>query len=406
MSAVHSFTRQEQHRHLPIWPSEAERLESFGQAIDQIGKQAYDQVGQEDLDHIRGIRRWSRRFEISGRGLIMLAPEPLSYLAGVVALWLHKQLEAIEIGHTALHGAFNRIEGAGEFASAGFRWRIPIEEDAWRRGHNVRHHGHTNVAGKDPDIYWGIVRLTPETPHRLINYLQVPGSLLLIWPNLTFLMNAHFTGLLDLYLGNGRDNRHDFRKDRSWSSILGAHRQALRKYIPYYAREYLLFPALAGPWFAKVALGNWLSETLRDLYTAATIYCGHVGPETTSYDEGEQPTSRGLRYEMQVRATNNFEVPWPLSILCGGLDRQIEHHLYPTLPTTRLRQIAPAVQATCEHHGVQYRNASWPRTLWGAFKQLARLSVKGSSERKAYITEKAALVATPQPGSVGDELAA
>jgi len=337
----------------------------------------------------------------------MFSPEPVSFACGVAALWLHKQVEATEIGHTALHGAFNRIEGADAFRSADFRWRIPIDEDAWRRGHNGRHHGHTNVAGHDPDIHFGFVRLTPETPHRPVNYLQVPASLLLIWPNFTFMMNAHFSGLIDVYFGNGRADQHDFIQDRSWASILGAHRQAFRKYVPYYAREYLLFPALAGPWFGKVAFGNWLSETMRDVYSAATIYCGHVGAETKSYPEGAQATSRGQRYAMQVEASNNFDVPLPLSILCGALDRQIEHHLFPSLPTNRLREVAPEVQAVCEEHGVEYRRASWPRTMWGAFKQLARLSVKGPSERRAVADSdhEAEGDEVPRPTSATDRVA-
>ena len=48
---------------------------------------------------------------------------------------------------------------------------------------------------------------------------------------------------------------------------------------------------------------------------------------------------------MQVEAANDFEVSLPISILCGGLDRQIEHHLFPTLAPPRLREIAPRVRA-------------------------------------------------------------
>jgi fatty acid desaturase len=48
---------------------------------------------------------------------------------------------------------------------------------------------------------------------------------------------------------------------------------------------------------------------------------------------------------MQVEASSNFEVSLPVSILCGALDKQIEHHLFPTLPPQRLRQIAPEVRA-------------------------------------------------------------
>lgn len=77
---------------------------------------------------------------------------------------------------------------------------------------------------------------------------------------------------------------------------------------------------------------------------------------------------------MQVEATNDYEVSLPVSILCGGLDRQIEHHLFPTLPPPRLREIAPEVKAICARHGVRYRTDTWGRTLRKAFAHVARLS--------------------------------
>ena len=77
---------------------------------------------------------------------------------------------------------------------------------------------------------------------------------------------------------------------------------------------------------------------------------------------------------MQVEASQNFQVPRPLSILCGALDHQIEHHLFPTFPPKRLRQIAPEVRAICQAHGVPYKTDTWPRTLAKVFRHLFRLS--------------------------------
>ena len=77
---------------------------------------------------------------------------------------------------------------------------------------------------------------------------------------------------------------------------------------------------------------------------------------------------------MQVEAANDFEVPLPVSIMCGTLDRQIEHHLFPRWPTNRLRQAAPEIRAICERHGVRYRTASWGTTLRRVFGRLRSLS--------------------------------
>src|SRR5262249_47340324 len=156
------------------------------------------------------------------------------------------------------------------------------------------------------------------------------------------------------------------------------------KYLPYYLKEYVFFPALAGPFFWKVLLGNWLAETARNIYTAATIVCGHVGADVQSWPSGTHPRGRGEWYAMQVEASNDFEVSPPVSIRCGALDRQIEHHLFPTLPPQRLREIAPEVRRICERHGVRYRTGTWGQMLRQAFAQIARLSAPdgGTSARE------------------------
>src|SRR4029079_19177830 len=115
--------------------------------------------------------------------------------------------------------------------------------------------------------------------------------------------------------------------------------------------------------------------TVRDVYSAATIYCGHVGEETEAYPEGERAHGRGQWYRMQIEATNNFEVSRPISILCGALDKQIEHHLFPRLPPNRLREMAPRVRAICEEHGVKYRSARWPARLKQVLRELSKLSL-------------------------------
>ncbi|MBX3268710.1 MAG: fatty acid desaturase [Sandaracinaceae bacterium] len=359
------------------------RLERFGEAIDALKARVQAEIGGEDVRYIARVQRVSRVAEVLGRSLIVVGFDPLTYGAGVVALFVHKQLEAAEIGHTVLHGAFDGLEGAEAFQSKGYRWKIPIDEDSWRRGHNARHHGGTNVAGRDPDIHFGNVRLTDETPHHWYHRGQLATSVLVIWPFFTFHMGAHFAGLIDAYVGNGREDELDFLRDRSPASVRDAWRRALRGWGPYYLREWVFWPALAGPLFPKVLLGNVLSDVMRDVYSAVTIFCGHVGEETASYPEGTIPKGRGHWYAMQVEASNDFDVSFPVSVLCGALDRQIEHHLFPRFPTQRLRQVAPEVKRICEEHGVAYRSASWPETLKSALAKIRRLGRPQPSEQAA-----------------------
>ncbi|MFI5301255.1 MAG: fatty acid desaturase family protein [Polyangiales bacterium] len=360
-------------------PVERDRHREFGDAIDALKQRTMERIGPEDLAYVRRVNRFSRTMEVTGRLLIHFSFEPVSFLLGVGALWLHKQLQATEIGHTALHGAYDRIEGAEQFHSREFEWDIPIDEESWRLGHNVKHHGNTNIAGKDPDIHFGPARLTEQTPHSRKNLIQLPFMLGFLAPNFTFLMNFHFTGLNDAYWDNGLPSKFDVLKDRSPESVREAWRKSLRKYVPYYFKNYVLFPVLAGPFFWKVLLGNWMAETMRDVYSAATIFCGHVGEDVASYPEGTKATTRGEWYAMQCAASNDFQVSWPVSVLCGGLDLQIEHHLFPTFAPQRLREIAPEVEALCKEHGVPYRKASWGKTLRKAIAHIAALSHEGGA---------------------------
>lgn len=353
--------------------SDAERYRRFGEELDALKARASARIGAEDVAYVRRLNRFSRGMEIAGRLMIFFSPEPITFLLGVAALWVHKQLQSTEIGHTVLHGAYDRLPGAEAFSSKSWRWDTPIDEESWRLAHNVRHHGNTNVAGKDPDIDFGPVRLTTQTEHTPAHRWQLPFALGVIFPLFAWTINAHVTGLTEVIAPDTRPLH--ILPDRSPASRRAALRKALRKYVPYYLYNFVLFPVLAGPFFWKVLLGNVLAELLRDVYSACTIFCGHIG-DVKSYPRGTRAHGRGQWYAMQVESTNNYEVSRPISVLCGGLDRQIEHHLFPALPPARLREIAPEVRAICERWGIRYRTGTWGSILKRALRHIADLARK------------------------------
>lgn len=373
MSATHPAAISDPSSSSSSSPSLAERQRQLGLELDALKARVMASIGADDVRYVKRLDAASKALEVVGRGLIHVSLDPATFGAGVIALWLHKQLQAIEIGHTALHGAYDKLPDAERYASKTFAWDIPIDEESWRDGHNLKHHGHTNIAGRDPDIDFGPIRLTERTPHAAHHRRQLLTTLLLLFPNFTAFMNPHFTGLTEVYRRHQR-RPTDPQPDQSPAAKRRAWQRTLRKYVPYYLKNYVAFPALAGPLWPKVLVGNWLAETLRDVYSAATIMCGHVGPEVASWPEGAKPSGRGAWYAMQLEATNNFRVPAPFDVLCGGLEHQIEHHLFPTLPPQRLRQIAPEVETIAKRHGFAYRNASWGKTLWRALGHVSRLS--------------------------------
>ena len=353
------------------------RFRAFAAALDELRREVEADIGEKDTAHVRRIVALSRRLEVLGRGLIHVSIEPIAFGLGVGALWAHKSLELMEIGHMALHGAYDRLPDA-ELHANNFRWKAPIDEVSWRAGHNIRHHQHTNIAGRDPDLNFGGQRLSERVPFRQVHRLQ-PVSNVLSWFGFALAINMHVTGMLDIYLHKGAPAS---LRDLEPGTKRGARRAFWTKTLRYYSKEFAFYPMLAGPWAGKVALGNLLSEIGRDLYAAATIYSGHVG--AADYPEDTLTTQRARWYAMQVEGARNFDVPRFLSILSGGLDRQIEHHLFPRLPPNRLREISPRVRAICEKHGVKYKSASWPRTLRDVFGTLRELaSPKKPAQKKA-----------------------
>ena len=178
--------------------AEAQRIKAFGAAIDKLRSEVEAKVGAEDVAYIQNVRKTSRGAEILGRGARSTSVEPVGFLAGVGALAAHKLLETIEIGHAALHGTYDRLPGAEAFHSKTFAWKVPIDEASWRHAHNVQHHQYTNVQGRDPDMNFAVLRLSPEVPYRRMHELQ-PVSNAFSLLGFTATINTHVTGLVDVY---------------------------------------------------------------------------------------------------------------------------------------------------------------------------------------------------------------
>jgi linoleoyl-CoA desaturase len=357
--------------------ADAERIAAFGQALETLRREVEQKLGESDAEHIRRIGKVSSALEIIGRTLIHFSFEPVGFGAGTAALWAHKTLELMEIGHMALHGAYDGLPKTERFQSQKFHWKAPIDEASWKMGHNVRHHQYTNIAGKDPDLDFGSLRLSARIPYKKAHAYQ-PVTNWLSWLGFTTAINLHVTGILDIYQKQGES---EVLQNPSKEEVRKAQTTFAKKWARYFGREYLFFPLLAGPFFPKVLLGNWLSDLGRDVYAGAIIYCGHVGAE--DFPQGTEPPSRAHWYAMQAEAARDVEVPALVSILCGGLDLQIEHHLFPRLPPNRLREIAPRVREICEKHGVRYRSDTWPRTLRSVVAELTRLRSRKADEAVA-----------------------
>ncbi|MPZ64329.1 MAG: acyl-CoA desaturase, partial [Pseudonocardiaceae bacterium] len=138
-----------------------EQLEEFGAEMDAIRQRVVSQLGEEDAAYIRAVVDAQRKLEIAGRAMLMVGVFPPAWLGGVAALALSKIIDNMEIGHNVMHGQYDWM-GDNALNSRDFEWDIVSSAELWKRSHNFKHHTYTNIVGKDRDIGFLMLRITPE----------------------------------------------------------------------------------------------------------------------------------------------------------------------------------------------------------------------------------------------------
>jgi linoleoyl-CoA desaturase len=111
--------------------------------------------------------------------------------------------------------------------------------------------------------------------------------------------------------------------------------------------------------------------------------CGHFpdGVETfekTSID-GE---TRGEWYLRQMLGSANITGSPLLHLMTGNLSFQIEHHLFPDLPSNRYQEIAPKIEELFERYGLTYTRGPLPKQVASAWKKVFRLALPNDTTRK------------------------
>lgn len=133
-------------------------------------------------------------------------------------------------------------------------------------------------------------------------------------------------------------------------------------------KDYVAFPALTslspGATYRSTLTANVVANVIRNVWSNAVIFCGHFpdGAEKfTKTDMIGEP--KGQWYLRQMLGSANFNAGPALRFMSGNLCHQIEHHLYPDLPSNRLHEISVRVREVCDRYDLPYTTArSWCST--------------------------------------------
>jgi fatty acid desaturase len=338
-------------------------IEELGQKFDAIRNRVLAERGEVDASYIRRVVKLQRGLEVGGRASLYLGFLPPFFVAGAAALGVAKILDNMEIGHNVMHGQYDFMQDP-TLHSRNFEWDTAAPSANWRHGHNYLHHTWTNVKGKDRDIGYGILRMTDDQPWRPSDIFNPVKAMLLA----TFFQWG--VALHDLEIENLRSGKKDWADVSEFAKLIRhkAKKQALK--------DYVAFPALAGPLFPIVFAGNVAANLIRNLWTFSIIFCGHFPEGVALFEEDEvEGETRGQWYLRQMLGSANITGGRTFHLLSGNLSHQIEHHLFPDLPARRYATIATEVQALCDEYELPYESGRFSRQLFSVARKIVRLGL-------------------------------
>ncbi len=215
----------------------------------------------------------------------------------------------------------------------------------WLTKHN-RHHAHTNRPGKDPDLAPGALAYTSDQVRRRGRFGRTFArtQALLLLP-LMFLeaLNLHVASIVSLAR----------RRDRA--AVLEAALLAVHGSI-FFVAPFLIL----SPWRAVAFVV--ISQSLFGFYLGVSFVTNHVGMPTMAGDDELGFLRR------QVLTSRNLTGRSLTGFVFGGLDTQIEHHLFPTMPRANLRRARELVRPFCAERRIAYAEQS----PWRAFGEVLR----------------------------------
>jgi NADPH-dependent stearoyl-CoA 9-desaturase len=391
-----------------------EELATIGREFDELHDEVKSDLGDRDAAYIRGIIALQRRLALIGRVMLFASPAKAGWIAGTTALSTAKILENMEIGHNVLHGQWDWMNDP-VINSQVWDWDTASTAEAWKHSHNYIHHTFTNILGQDRDLGYEIMRIDPHQKWHPAYLLQPIYNVLLM---LLFEWGVAVHDMNFDAIRSGEKSMKEVREDLK--GIAGKGRLQIQK-------DYIAWPLLsAAIWAAGAAAVESLSErrqgrntlkrlkglrggrkrqrsraaetfktaflatvkanvaanVVRNVWSNAIIFCGHFPDQTYVFEEDEvRDEQPGGRYVRQLIGAANIEGgPW-FHIMSGNLGYQVEHHLYPDMPSSRYGEIAPRVRDICKRYGLPYNTGPFFKQWGGVQRTILRLAFPGGKPR-------------------------
>jgi len=345
-----------------------EDIEQLGVELDAIRQDILDARGEKDAAYIRKVVDVQRRLELGSRAVLLVSVFPPAWIAGTVGLSIAKILENMEIGHNVMHGQWDWMRDP-KIHSTTWEWDNASTAEGWKHSHNEVHHTYTNIVGKDNDLGYGIMRVD-EDQRWAPFHLGQP-----LWNFINACFFEYGIAAYDLELGKNLSTPKEKRSEKFKSDA----RKTLAKIRKQATKDYVVHPALGLPTGSVLPIlaANFTANLVRNVWSHSVIMCGHFpeGVETFERKSIPENETRGQWYLRQMLGSANISGSKLMHLMTGNLSHQIEHHLFPDLPSSRYAEIAPRVEQLFEKYGLNYHQAPLPQQVASAWHRVVRLSL-------------------------------
>jgi linoleoyl-CoA desaturase len=293
----------------------------------------------------------------------------------LIALWLAMGAGMAFIGtsvmHDAIHGSYTRNKRWTRILSAS-TWLLGVDATIWKTQHNVLHHSFTNLEGADEDIHPRFLfRFSPHQKRRWFNRFQnfyaafIYGISTLVWV------------LFKDFIKARQYQKKGLLRVKSFPKYIAE--MALRKLL--YFGVFLALPIYVLPVTPVTVILLFIAmHFCAGILLSMIFQPAHIMEVSDFFDEKEEENHiHQNRLVHQLRTTTNFGMKSRiLTWLSGGLNYQIEHHLFPNICHVHYRRISHIVRETVTEYGIPYHTQ--PSLSLAVYHHLKMLKALGKGE--------------------------
>jgi NADPH-dependent stearoyl-CoA 9-desaturase len=371
-----------------------EQLEQLGREFDAIHDEVRADLGDRDSRYIRSTIKLHRQLVLAARAMLLGSRYKPLWFAGTASLSLAKILENMEIGHNVMHGQWDWMNDP-DINSQSWDWDTASPADAWRHSHNYEHHTFTNIRGKDRDLGYEIMRIDPHQKWHPVYLMQPFYNLLLMG---FFEWGVAFHDLNFDAIKAGEKSKEQLLEELKAIGVK-ARRQAVKDYIAFPLLSAAIAGAVeaartgvanhrgagaaAGGAYKSTLTADFTANIVRNVWAYSIIFCGHFPDQTYTFSQAEvAEETRGGWYVRQLLGSANIEGGPLFHFMAGNLSFQVEHHLYPDMPSSRYAEIAPRVRDVCHRYGLPYNTGPFSKQLGKVQRTILRLAFPGGRTRR------------------------